>query len=303
MKVSVILVSYNGAAVLPRTLAALANVDVSGFEVEYLLVNNASTDETRMLFHEFLGLYPGLLIDEPRPGRSAALNAGLNVAKGDLVVFTDDDVLPKPGWLRAYVDAALKYPDLLAFAGQIRLDWPSPPPDWLARFEKSGRTLGATPIDRGETFVSATAVKGANSAVRRQAILIAGGFRTDLGVVSVGPPLAGEETYFFSLIQQAGHKILFVPDACLFHIVRPDQMAIWSLMQRGFRNGRGAAAIDDKPIPFSRCSLAGVPGYAVRQIVYSMVIGVVLFFLGDRHRGAELLLIFAEAVGYYSGRA
>ncbi len=77
MDISLILATHNGAGTLPRTLSALADLDLQGISVEFLLVDNASTDDTPRLLQAFLGTRPGRFLSEPRPGKSNALNAAL----------------------------------------------------------------------------------------------------------------------------------------------------------------------------------------------------------------------------------
>jgi hypothetical protein len=218
-------------------------------------------------------------------------------------VFTDDDVIPDPGWIAAFVNAARAHPDTLAFAGQIRLHWPRPPRQWLADLDRLGRTLGATPLARQQGPITATEVKGANSAVRSSMFRAVGGFRRDLGVSSAGPALAGEETAFFGALESMGHTVTFVPEARLLHIVRPHQMGINSLMQRGFRNGRGAACIDPAPLAPSRLKIAGLPFYCVANLTKVVLSAVSRLLRLDTTGAVSELLRASEMAGFYWGKS
>lgn len=299
VKVSIILASYNGAQTLPRSFGALATLNTQGLDVEFILVDNGSTDSTAILMKDFLQSQNGQYILENRAGKSNALNNGLSKAKGDLIVLTDDDVIPAPHWLSALAFASISAPETMAFAGQIRLVWPSPPSKWLIDLESMGRTLGATPRQRRLGAISYSEVKGANCAFRRDALRMVSAFRTDLGVSSQGTILAGEETAFFQQLEEAGHWTLFVPEAELGHIVRPSQMSIWSLIQRGVRNGRGSAARRREPLAPSRFRIFGIPGYAFRNILRVGAPGLLQFWLGDKVAGACELLRSAEMSGYF----
>lgn len=297
MKVSVILASFNGASTLPRTFRALADVETQGLHVEFILVDNGSTDSTASLMKEFLRYRAGTYVLESRAGKSNALNTGLTFVRGELIVLTDDDVIPKPGWLNAFAAAAKVAPETMAFAGQIRLDWPTQPSDWLLALESMGRTLGATPRNRPQGIISFSDVKGANCAFRAEALSLGETFRPDLGVNSQGPVLAGEETAFFEKMEKAGSSILFVPNAELGHIVRSHQMSIWSLIQRGIRNGRGSAAVFHNHAAPSRMHLFGIPGYGLRNVLHVGGLGLVKFIFGDRISGACDVLRAAEISG------
>lgn len=303
MDISLILATHNGAGTLPQTLGAMADMDLEGIDVEFLLVDNASTDDSPRLLQTFLANRSGKFLSEPRPGRSNALNAALAHAKGELIVFTDDDVIPVREWLRAYVNAARGSPEIDAFSGQIRLVWPMPPRGWLVELEAMGRTLGATPRNRQRGLVTSSEVKGANCAVRRSVLSQVPGFRADLGVSSQGSAVAGEETAFFRALEKVGHAVLFIPEAELGHIVRPQQMSLRSLLKRGIRNGRGSAAIDNKALPPSRLTVAGIPGYGIRAVVGAGLLGLGKFVLGDKVSGACDLLYASEIAGSLLERA
>lgn len=99
--ISVILTSHNGESTLPLTLDALGKLLRPGDGVEFIAVDNASTDHTPNLLREAQDSLPLTVLSEPRPGKSFALNHALRHARGDLVVFTDDDVIPHAEWLEA----------------------------------------------------------------------------------------------------------------------------------------------------------------------------------------------------------
>ena len=77
-KVSIVLVSRNGADRLPTTLNALKKVTGEGVELEFIFVDNASTDETFRHFESFRTEYPVAVLCEPRAGKSYGLNRALD---------------------------------------------------------------------------------------------------------------------------------------------------------------------------------------------------------------------------------
>ena len=67
---------------------------------EVLVVNNNSTDKTEEIVREYCRVHPRFkYVFESRQGLSHARNAGIAKATGDILAFTDDDVLAEQDWL------------------------------------------------------------------------------------------------------------------------------------------------------------------------------------------------------------
>lgn len=99
MKFSVIIATYNRADELPRTLESLKKLEADE-PWEVIVVDNNSSDNTREVV-EGVKSFPVPLryIFEKEQGRSAALNAGIRAAQGEILAVTDDDVRVDPHWL------------------------------------------------------------------------------------------------------------------------------------------------------------------------------------------------------------
>lgn len=118
MKVSLVTVCRNAAATLGRTMAsAFAQRDV---ELEYLVIDGASTDGTRELIERTAAEHPALIWrSEPDQGLYDALNKGIALATGDIVgILNADDVFEDEHTLAAIV-AAFK-PETEALYADIR---------------------------------------------------------------------------------------------------------------------------------------------------------------------------------------
>lgn len=100
MKISIITVCYNSGKTLPRTMkSVLTQKDV---EVEYIIVDGKSSDNSVDIIKEFAGTYPGKIkwISEPDQGIYDAMNKGIDTASGEIIgilnsddCYTDDSVL------------------------------------------------------------------------------------------------------------------------------------------------------------------------------------------------------------------
>ncbi|HWF85883.1 MAG TPA: glycosyltransferase family A protein, partial [Vicinamibacterales bacterium] len=97
MTCSIIIATYNRARDLADTLASLARLDYAD-SWEVVVVDNNSTDDTRAVVGQAQTAFPVPLIYgfEREQGRSAALNHGLTLTHGAIIVTTDDDVRVEP---------------------------------------------------------------------------------------------------------------------------------------------------------------------------------------------------------------
>src|SRR5262249_1728590 len=93
-RVSVVVCSYNGAQTLERCLRSLAELDYPDCEV--IVVNDGSTDETRSILPRFPSVR---VVHQENLGLSPARNAGLRIATGEIVAYTDADCFADPHWL------------------------------------------------------------------------------------------------------------------------------------------------------------------------------------------------------------
>src|SRR5687768_12283242 len=95
MDVSVIICTCNNADRLRQTLAHLSRCRIPfGTCWEVVAVDNNSRDDTRKVIESMTGSMPVRYVYEPQQGLSRARNCGLGTSSGDLIIFTDDDVIP-----------------------------------------------------------------------------------------------------------------------------------------------------------------------------------------------------------------
>jgi cellulose synthase/poly-beta-1,6-N-acetylglucosamine synthase-like glycosyltransferase len=98
--VSVIVAVYNGGAFLEPKLRSLLALDYPKDRLEIFVVSDGSTDDTNRIARECAGVK---LIEVPRGGKCAALNAAIPQARGDILLLTDVRQMVEPGSLRTLV--------------------------------------------------------------------------------------------------------------------------------------------------------------------------------------------------------
>ncbi len=120
MFISVVIPTHNKCEILLQTLQRLQTQTISSECYEIIVVDNNCTDNTEQIVKKFSG--SGLVdiqyISELREGRGAARNAGIHLARGDVILFMDDDILVKPDHLKQHL--LCHNGDPLAVMGRIR---------------------------------------------------------------------------------------------------------------------------------------------------------------------------------------
>jgi glycosyltransferase involved in cell wall biosynthesis len=102
-RASVIIPTYNKARYLDRTLASWLRQDSDDYEI--VVIDDGSADETRDVLRGYERRLPLRHRSYPNGGRSAARNRALELAQGEIIIFSDDDRVVEPGFVRAHVRA------------------------------------------------------------------------------------------------------------------------------------------------------------------------------------------------------
>ena len=122
MKISILFASFNGANRLPTMLSSFEKLNTSHSMFEIIAVDNNSTDETRSVLSSFTDSLPITVLSEKEKGKSHALNTALDSLSEDtdIVILTDDDIVPDEEWLNRMVAAFETNPSYGMFAGSIK---------------------------------------------------------------------------------------------------------------------------------------------------------------------------------------
>ncbi len=246
VEISVIITTHNGHARLRDTLPAVFEAMRAAGQSELLIIDNASSDRTIEAVTDYVsnaGL-PIRLIAEPRKGKSFGLNRGLSEARGKLVVFIDDDIIPSGTWLQAFRDASDRFPGHDVFTGQIRPAWPcAKPPHWLVHLTNIGLSYGCSPKDRPEGPCSASQAKGANLMVRKSAVGTTHRFDEGSNNFGVAGGFGGEDVRFaYEVLRGRENSLIFAPAALVLHVIKPHELRFTEVLKRYARIGRSRAA-------------------------------------------------------------
>jgi glycosyltransferase involved in cell wall biosynthesis len=214
--------------------------------IEVLVVDNNCTDVTANVLETFGKSLPLRCVTERGQGLAHARNRAVVEAKGDVLVFTDDDVRLERGWLSAYQDAIRRFPNSDYFGGRILPDWGLAKPQWIG--DKPLPLIDGVLVwfDHGVDTRAFSATEpppfGASFAVRRRLFDKVGSFRVDLGTGGMGLG-RGEETEFLMRARDCGAKGVYVGEALCFHNYDPQRLNIRELYYYGMSSGRSHNAI------------------------------------------------------------
>ena len=239
---SVLMATHNGADTIERTLAAMSELAAPVGGWKFVVVNNASTDDSEARILKWCDRLPLQYLVEPRLGKSHAMNTALDHAEGDLIIMTDDDVLPERDWLTEWRRMADSYPTLSVFGGAIVPEFEQSPPAWLID-DGCFTVLYAKTPDQPEGEIAPLDISGPNLAIRTS--IRDQGWRFGEGFMIGQNGLMGEDSDLVTRLAEAGHKVGFAPTARVRHIVQKSQMS-WRWIHRRFiRHGRTQFMAED----------------------------------------------------------
>jgi glycosyltransferase involved in cell wall biosynthesis len=135
MFVTVAICTFNRAESLRRTLDSLTALKIPGDLTWEIVIVHNSTDHTDDVIRVYVDRLPVRTELETQTGLSNARNQAIDTAKGEYLVWTDDDVIVDPGWLSAYMEAFRRWPEAAVFGGRIKPRYEPPVTRWVAEAE------------------------------------------------------------------------------------------------------------------------------------------------------------------------
>lgn len=218
MKVSVIVPAYNAEKYIGQCIKALLNQAYRREDYEVIVVDDGSTDKTADIIKNYHIRY----IHQKNQGPAAARNNGVREAKGDIIFFTDSDCIATPNWIEEML-RPFKSPDIAAVKGAYLTNQK----EIIARlaqveFEERFEMLKkAESIDMVDTY---------SAGFRRDIFLQMGGFDTSFPVAN------NEDTDLSYRMSKEGFKMVFNPDAIVYHLKHPDSIKKYARLKfwRGY---------------------------------------------------------------------
>lgn len=296
--ITVIFSSYNGEKTLPIMLEAFCHLKNIPQGWEIIAVDNASIDKTSVIINSFADRLPITCLYEKKQGKNYALNTGVALAKGDLIVFTDDDVIPELDWLVNLAECANLKQNYTIFGGVIKPRWPRQPDQWIIDHVPLGVTYGLTEENQKEGDISPGLVWGANMAIRRE--VFDAGYRFDTSIGPNGKSYAmGSETEFTNRMGQVGYKSWFCRDAIVQHIIRDYQLDSKWIVGRAYRFGRNMYRQESTAYDPNVPLLLGIPRWMFRKLIDEYLKFFVAFITRNINKSFLASWEIAFILGYF----
>lgn len=256
---SVIIPALNCVQEVDACIDALRAQDYPTDRVEIIVGDNGSTDGTRERLEQ-LGVTVAAM---PERGRSKALNAGLSVAKGEIILTTDMSCIARPDWIgnvvRCFAD-----PRVGCVAGDILM---RPSGDNLAlRFQARNRYMSPFHALKRRRLPFLPFADGANASFRRVVFEQIGGFEASFYK-------AADVEICYRLLVLTDWKIVFCPDCLMEETGEPD---LKTLMHQRYRMGLGFHLLRARFPAFFEAEQRRQPGlreryWALREAAGSVV--------------------------------
>lgn len=261
MKITVAIPSYNRAARLRETLAGVTRQDFPAEEFEILVIDNNSPDATAAVVAEFAAAVPApRRILETRQGLDHARNRAIAEARGDIIVFADDDILVRPDWLAELARPFAADLAIAAVGGEVIPVFPDGLPDWVKDWHGPlAFRPDAGPLARHQSPM------GANLAIRRRIFDELGRFHTALDR-SAGSYFSGGDAEMIRRIRAAGYAVWFAPAAAVRHQMPASRTTFRYAARHAFDSAR-SRVIDRAGRPGAAAYLLSrLPAQAVKAL-------------------------------------
>lgn len=210
--------------------SAIAQVGLDLAELELVVADNDSVPSARALVRQLAAEapFPVVYVHEPDAGVANVRNAALEVAKGDLIAFLDDDEEAPQGWLAALLKVQAQFDADVVF-GPVH----GRAPPWVVRhrayFERFFSRLDPAPAGPIDHYYGC-----GDSLVRRAALA-----DPRRPFSAARNHIGGEDDLLFGAMKAAGARFAWAPEAWVWEDPAPERLKLSYTLRRAFVYGHG----------------------------------------------------------------
>jgi len=252
--ISVIIPTYNRAELLRGTIKSLISQTYDDKLYEIIIVDNNSSDDTKKVVEECKEDTEVFIkyLFESRQGVHYARNAALSIAKGEILYYTDDDMIADVNLLEEIIKPFSAYDKVASVTGKVLPVWEKKPPKWITDFCSNSllslhvrpEYLIVSPYDCG--------VISCHQALRRDAFLESGGFNPEN---TAGEWIGDGETGLNIKLAKLGWWFGYIGSSVTYHVIPAERMTQEYLNRRLANQGNSDSYTDYRQNKYSELDL------------------------------------------------
>jgi len=246
IKISIIIPTLNRARSLKIAVESVIKQNFPTEQYEILIIDNGSIDNTKDLSDSLIESHRDYVIHyflEPEPGAVSGRHRGALEAKGNILVFIDDDIKADKNWLKA-IDEAFRYPDVHMVGGRNLPYYEIEPPVWLNEMwsptPSGGRAcyyLSLLDLGDEEREMDPTLVWTLNFSIRKKTLFDLGGLHPDALPKHLLRFRGDGEYGITGKASEKGLKTIYQPKALVYHIIPSERLTVEYFELRQFYQG------------------------------------------------------------------
>lgn len=236
IKISIIILTLNRASYLKTALNSALNQSFSENKYEIIVIDNGSTDNTKQLVEDLNHQHDNRIryFYDIRPGLHIGRHLGAKYARGDILLYGDDDIIASTEWVKEIYKCYSKK-KVGAAGGKIIPKYEIEPPKWLKIFHSGYLSL----LDLGDEYleINTNEIYGCNLSIRRSILFELGGFHPDAMPQGLIKYRGDGETALMDKVVKAGYKTIYNPKAYVYHVIPSSRLTINYFKKRAFNQG------------------------------------------------------------------
>lgn len=253
---------------LKMTLDSLLAQEINGsFDYEIILADNNSKDNTADTVKNYLGKFGGRLryLFEPRQGKPYALNSSVEEARGEIIAFTDDDVIVDKKWLKNINNVFKGKNDLDLLGGKVIPFFTAKIPAWMANYRSNILRYPLMHYDLGDAYLECNSKNkilpiGGNISLRKKSYFKYGGFSENE---------KSEDIELGNKWHNSGAKIAYSPDVVVYHYANPSRMNKSYFRKYFYQTGTDHSSIYKEKYSRGR-KLSGIPLWVFKDLLLTI---------------------------------
>lgn len=280
IKISVIIPTYNRQKSLDKTIKSFVEQNFDKAEYEIIISDNNSTDKTEEIVRNWMSqkLVSIIYFFEKRQGVHYARNSAAKIAKGDILYFTDDDMMADSNLLKEIISVFEINEKIGCATGKVLPMWEVPPPPWVPELCNNGflslQDLGESAFVNDKDM----GIWSCHQAIKKEAFIKSGGFNPEN---TAGTWIGDGETGLNIKIKQAGFIFAYNGKAIIYHCIPSERMTQAYLNKRLANQGSSDSYTYYKMNIYSTGSLVKNILFNKKRYVHFLYLAFRQYLTGD----------------------